>query len=560
MLKYIRPAVIFLLLAAICLSQLPIAASATPQSHPNTHVNTGDQRSDVIAIAKTQVGYLEGANNDTKYGDWYGYNNIAWCGIYVAWCANQAGVPTSVLARTGIANPAAYGLSAKPEGYVPLPGDLFFTRSFTHVGFVYYVDGEYFYSLEGNTWENGPEGVYIRRHRLSEMIYASPNYQGGGSHRYILGNETEHPHKEFYQCTDCADRYYTGNSGVRSDCRTCIQNNCSHSYSGFAKLSNTQHSRTCSLCSKQEIAAHVWNAGTTLQAATCSAVGRKLQKCLECGTEATITITATGQHSFSKWEKTDEDSHGRRCTACQKTESLPHDLRQRQTDETHHWFSCGICGQEVQKEEHAFGPNCDSPCTVCEYMRPDGHRYSTKMLFDSNAHWFACEVCGLVEAKADHAFIAECDDTCDSCAFTRSTEHSFESEHTTDETSHWYTCSTCGQKKDLQAHIPEEVQRQGAIQRCTVCRLVLTSESMHSHGYDTVCSDQERHWGACSCGMEMEPESHRWSVRTETCSVCGQFMPARQVDYLGLIPWVAGIFAILLVGTVLLILLLRKRK
>ena len=98
---------IFLIVALLLLSSLPVTAYATPHAH----VNTGDQRADIIAVAKTQLGYLEGAGNDTKYGVWFGHNRLGWCGIFVTWCARQAGVPTSVLAHTGIPNPATYGLT-----------------------------------------------------------------------------------------------------------------------------------------------------------------------------------------------------------------------------------------------------------------------------------------------------------------------------------------------------------------------------------------------------------------------------------------------------------------
>ena len=57
-------------------------------------IDTGSA-SCIIAVAWTQLGYTEGANNYTKYGVWYtGYNpddedysNTAWCAMFVSWCA-----------------------------------------------------------------------------------------------------------------------------------------------------------------------------------------------------------------------------------------------------------------------------------------------------------------------------------------------------------------------------------------------------------------------------------------------------------------------------------------
>ena len=91
-----------LLAVILCFSfhfALPVSAD-----YENTHVNTGNQATDLVEVARTQVGYHEGTNNYTKYNVWfgslndYGYN-YAWCQTFVAWCANQAGIPTSMIPR-----------------------------------------------------------------------------------------------------------------------------------------------------------------------------------------------------------------------------------------------------------------------------------------------------------------------------------------------------------------------------------------------------------------------------------------------------------------------------
>jgi peptidoglycan hydrolase-like protein with peptidoglycan-binding domain len=45
-----------------------------------------------VNTALGELGYVEGSNNDTKYGSWYGMNNQPWCAMFVSWCANQSGV------------------------------------------------------------------------------------------------------------------------------------------------------------------------------------------------------------------------------------------------------------------------------------------------------------------------------------------------------------------------------------------------------------------------------------------------------------------------------------
>ena len=69
-------------------------------AYPNTWVNTGDQARDLIQIALTQVGYQESSDH-TKYNAWYYGSDTAaaWCNIFVSWCANQAGIPTSVIPK-----------------------------------------------------------------------------------------------------------------------------------------------------------------------------------------------------------------------------------------------------------------------------------------------------------------------------------------------------------------------------------------------------------------------------------------------------------------------------
>ena len=47
----------------------------------------------IVQIAKIEIGYVEKAGNITKYGEWFGMNGTAWCGIFVSWVYAQAGKP-----------------------------------------------------------------------------------------------------------------------------------------------------------------------------------------------------------------------------------------------------------------------------------------------------------------------------------------------------------------------------------------------------------------------------------------------------------------------------------
>ena len=156
--------------------------SVNAASYANTYSNTGKHRADIIGVAKTQIGYREGSNNDTKYGDWYGLPNQPWCAMFVSWCARQAGIPKSVLKNSAIAAADA-GYFDIPyydgNSYIPESGDLFFTKEWTHVGLVYYVDGNYFYTIEGNSNNSGSSegiGVFSLRRKISDYYFGVPNY------------------------------------------------------------------------------------------------------------------------------------------------------------------------------------------------------------------------------------------------------------------------------------------------------------------------------------------------------------------------------------------------
>lgn len=48
---------------------------------------------DFLTVIRGEVGYVEGENNWTKYGEWTGAQNSPWCGQFISWCLNRAEVP-----------------------------------------------------------------------------------------------------------------------------------------------------------------------------------------------------------------------------------------------------------------------------------------------------------------------------------------------------------------------------------------------------------------------------------------------------------------------------------
>jgi len=55
-----------------------------------------------IDIAKKEIGFKEGTNNDNKYGVWYGLNHQPWCMIFVVWCFYEAGLQSKILKTAGV--------------------------------------------------------------------------------------------------------------------------------------------------------------------------------------------------------------------------------------------------------------------------------------------------------------------------------------------------------------------------------------------------------------------------------------------------------------------------
>lgn len=178
--KALKLVVCMSLIAALAFTAIGITVAAM---YENTHDNTGDQASDIVSIAETQVGYGEGYDGYTKYGDWYGLPYSDWCAMFVSWCANQAGVDTSTFPSFALCSAGADWFISQGEfqysgSYAPKAGDLIFYSSYGdiyHVGLVTGSDDYNVYSIEGNY----NEAVYNVSYPLSYgdiLGYATPAY------------------------------------------------------------------------------------------------------------------------------------------------------------------------------------------------------------------------------------------------------------------------------------------------------------------------------------------------------------------------------------------------
>jgi len=62
------------------------------QAEDETRIDPGESPAFVqqlLSIAEGELGYVEGGNNYSKYGEWSGDPNAAWCAEFICWCVDQ---------------------------------------------------------------------------------------------------------------------------------------------------------------------------------------------------------------------------------------------------------------------------------------------------------------------------------------------------------------------------------------------------------------------------------------------------------------------------------------
>ena len=147
-----------LLSIALVLVTIALTAITGFAAYENTWVNTGNQRVDIVEVAKTQVG-------NTNSGHRYRSDNAAWCASFVSWCARQANIPLSVISDSGVASPAGEYMNIPEvlrDNHNPNPGDIVYFNwpswinsnyPHDHVGIVEYVDpsDRSLHTIEGNS-------------------------------------------------------------------------------------------------------------------------------------------------------------------------------------------------------------------------------------------------------------------------------------------------------------------------------------------------------------------------------------------------------------------------
>ena len=148
----------------------------------------------LIEVATNEIGVVEEPINKVKYNDWI-YNKptsgsaYAWCGAFVSWCYDQAGIPLGNigLKRGFVGCPYAVERIAKWGKLVTVPTEgcvVFYdwdgNGRFDHTGiFVKDLGDGLFEAIEGNTSfkDNSNGGQVMRRsdRKYKHAIFVQPN-------------------------------------------------------------------------------------------------------------------------------------------------------------------------------------------------------------------------------------------------------------------------------------------------------------------------------------------------------------------------------------------------
>ncbi len=148
----------------------------------------------LIEVATNEIGVVEEPINKVKYNDWI-YNKptsgsaYAWCGAFVSWCYDQAGIPLGNigLKRGFVGCPYAVERIAKWGKLVTVPTEgcvVFYdwdgNGRFDHTRiFVKDLGDGLFEAIEGNTSfkDNSNGGQVMRRsdRKYKHAIFVKPN-------------------------------------------------------------------------------------------------------------------------------------------------------------------------------------------------------------------------------------------------------------------------------------------------------------------------------------------------------------------------------------------------
>jgi hypothetical protein len=146
--------------------------------------------SKVVEIAKKEIGQGEVPlnSNKTKYGKWFGFDGVAWCGIFVSWCYDKAGAPLGNIGFkkgfAGCQTAVAHYRKINRITTNPVAGNIVFfdwnkDGRHDHTGiFVRWIElNKTFEAIEGNTAvgnDSNGGNVMLRTRKNINVLFVDP--------------------------------------------------------------------------------------------------------------------------------------------------------------------------------------------------------------------------------------------------------------------------------------------------------------------------------------------------------------------------------------------------
>ncbi|MFI6512532.1 CHAP domain-containing protein [Streptosporangium sp. NPDC050855] len=134
---------------------------------------------DLLRTIKTEIGYREGPGRQSKFGEWYSvnvvkdpqYRTAPWCGMFIAWAAEKAGVQQYVGQFAWTPSHGRWFETNGAWSRTPEPGALVFfdwsggkdIGGIDHVGVVERVEGGTIHTIEGNV-----DRVWLKRKKRDQ--------------------------------------------------------------------------------------------------------------------------------------------------------------------------------------------------------------------------------------------------------------------------------------------------------------------------------------------------------------------------------------------------------
>lgn len=186
-----------LLLAVLVTTVIALLTSIFSAVDTTYAYGTGES---IVAVAIGEIGYHEGAGNQTKYGEYTGTNGLSWCHAFVSWCANECGfVDMGIFPKTASCETGRQWFISHQEyqasdgSYEPQPGDIIYfdydhVGVSHHVGIVEYTENGVVHTIEGNKNDQVMRAHYDLTY-AGIMGYGQPAYPETGINEYGTASE-----------------------------------------------------------------------------------------------------------------------------------------------------------------------------------------------------------------------------------------------------------------------------------------------------------------------------------------------------------------------------------